>query len=458
MTQQTFAELDLRPELRVSLSALNFTKMTPIQAAALPLILGGRDVMGQAKTGSGKTTAFALPLLARLETRKFQLQGLVLCPTRELAAQVCSEIKRLGSQLPNLKVQTLCGGVPRRQQLPGLQPAPHLVVGTPGRILDHLQRGNISCQRLNVLVLDEADRMLDMGFAEDIAKIAAYTPAQRQTLLFSASFTSEIKQLGRSLQRQGVEVNVDTEHSPQQISHEFLRVADQQAKVTTLLAIMAQQQPSSVLVFCNTKAQCENLAQTLRQAGCQALALHSDLDQRQREAALLLFAHKSCMVLVATDVAARGLDIKDLGLVINFDLALQPEVHVHRCGRTGRAGELGQVYSLVTEQDQLKCANIGAYQQAPVVFGSPPSASKKPLAPAAMVTVEISGGRRQKLRKGDILGAWTNASVGLTSEHIGRIDILDDRACVALRPTAVAIVLERGHSIKGREFKLRRLS
>lgn len=433
--------------------------MTPIQAQSLPDILKGKDLLAQAKTGSGKTAAFGIGLLDKLEVRTYQTQALVLCPTRELADQVSNEIRRLARAIPNTKILTLCGGKPMAPQLASLEHDPHIVVGTPGRILKHLGKETLKLDRLNTLVLDEADRMLDMGFHEDIMRIIDMTPHQRQTLLFSATYPEEIKDISHAIQTDPVDVRVESLHGNKKIKQVFYEIQKSE-RTKTLVALLQHYRPESSLVFCNRKQQCQELADALWQQGFHALALHGDLEQRDRDQVLLQFANKSSSILVATDVAARGLDIKDLQAVINFELSPDPEVHIHRIGRTGRAGNEGLALSLFMASETPKVIRIEEYQDSPARIDKPSSLESREnfrLSPP-MVTLCINGGRKNKIRAGDILGALT-ANTNLPGKQIGKIDVFDILAYVAVeRPIAKqALKILYEGKIKGRKFKVRKL-
>ena len=433
--------------------------MTPIQAQSLPDILKGKDLLAQAKTGSGKTAAFGIGLLHKIEVRTYQTQALVLCPTRELADQVSNEIRRLARAIPNTKILTLCGGKPMAPQLASLEHDPHIVVGTPGRILKHLGKETLKLDRLNTLVLDEADRMLDMGFHEDIMRIIDMTPHQRQTLLFSATYPEEIKDISHAIQTDPVDVRVESLHDNKKIKQVFYEIQKSE-RTKTLVALLQHYRPESSLVFCNRKQQCQELADALWQQGFHALALHGDLEQRDRDQVLLQFANKSSSILVATDVAARGLDIKDLQAVINFELSPDPEVHIHRIGRTGRAGNEGLALSLFMASETPKVIRIEEYQDSPARIDKPSSLESRKnfrLSPP-MVTLCINGGRKNKIRAGDILGALT-ANTNLPGKQIGKIDVFDILAYVAVeRPIAKqALKILSGGKIKGRKFRVRKL-
>jgi ATP-independent RNA helicase DbpA len=323
MNAAAFATLSLRPELLASIATLAYDSMTPVQAQALPHLLSGKDLIAQAKTGSGKTAAFAIGLLNKLDAQLYSTQALVLCPTRELAEQVAAEIRRLASAIPNIKLLTLCGGKPMGPQLASLRRDPHIVVGTPGRILKHLEKETLYLNTVETLVLDEADRMLDMGFLEDITKIIDKTPASRQTLLFSATYPDGIKGISGSVQRDPIEIRVEDSHHSPDIEQVFFKV-EKSERIQTLFNLLAHYQPESTLIFCNTKQQCHDLSGELRELDLHALALHGDLEQFERDQVLAQFSGKSSSILIATDVAARGLDVKELAAVINFELSRDP--------------------------------------------------------------------------------------------------------------------------------------
>ena len=354
---RSFNELALPPAMLVTLQQLEYLTMTPIQAASLPLALAGHDLIAQAKTGSGKTAAFALALLTKLNPRRFAVQAMVLCPTRELADQVTQEIRRLARFADNIKILALCGGTTMRPQIASLEHGAHIVVGTPGRIMDHLERGSLALDALNTLVLDEADRMLDMGFYDDIAYVAKRCPAQRQTLLFSATYPEGIARLARQFLRNPQEVKLLEQHESSKIRQRFYEVKHE-ARLQAVGILLKHYRPVSTLAFCNTKQQCRDLLQVLHAQGFHALTLNSDLEQRERDQVLIQFANRSCSVLVATDVAARGLDIAQLEAVINVDVTPDPEIHIHRIGRTGRGDQDGWALSLCSTADQRRVAAI----------------------------------------------------------------------------------------------------
>ncbi|MGO4504501.1 MULTISPECIES: ATP-dependent RNA helicase DbpA [unclassified Dyella] len=459
-----FRTLPLKPALLASVETLGFTEMTPVQAQSLPPILEGRDVIAQARTGSGKTAAFGLGLLQQIDVETIRLQALVLCPTRELADQVSKAIRKLAANIPNVKLLTLCGGMPLGPQLASLTHDPHIVVGTPGRIQEHLKRSSLHGGGIKVLVLDEADRMLDMGFSEAIDDIVGRISKHHQTLLFSATYAEEIRQVSKRLQRDPVEVTVETPHEETTIEQRFHEVEPAQ-KLDALAQLLAKgtlrdEQAQHALVFCNMRKDVDGVAEELDKRGFSALALHGDMEQRDRDEVLVQFANRSCAVLVATDVAARGLDIVALPLVVSFDIAHDPDTHTHRVGRTGRAGENGLAITLVTPRERPKATNIEQQLGQPLPWHPlrvAPSRGKQ-LNLAPMKTVVIDAGRQDKLRPGDILGALTG-DAGLDAKDIGKIDVFATRAYVAIRRDLANKALERlrAGKIKGRNFRVRSL-
>ncbi|ABO91705.1 DEAD/DEAH box helicase [Aeromonas salmonicida subsp. salmonicida] len=458
MNNTEFSSLNLSPALQENLTSLGYLQMTPIQAQSLPLVLDGKDLIAKAKTGSGKTAAFALGLLAKLNVNRLEVQALVLCPTRELADQVAQEIRRLARALPNVKLVTLCGGTQTAPQSATLGFGAHIAVGTPGRILKHLEQGTLELSGLKTLVLDEADRMLDMGFGEEINRVISYAPEQRQTLLFSATYPEGIAQMSRGVQRNPVEVSVESLHEGSAIEQKLYEVPAGQ-RLDALTWLLSHYQPASCVVFCNTKRACNDVADHLAAKGFSALALNGDLEQRERDQVLVRFANGSATILVATDVAARGLDIKELGAVINYELTYDPEVHVHRIGRTGRAGQQGLALSLYQPNEAQRVNLIEEYQQAPMPQGDLAEIGReiKPIAPQ-MVTLSIDAGRKTKVRAGDILGALTGEG-GIAGADVGKIQISEQYSYVAVKRSVGSAALKRLQEgkIKGRTYRARKL-
>ncbi|MCF1431593.1 MAG: ATP-dependent RNA helicase DbpA [Shewanella sp.] len=451
-----FASLSLKPQLLSTLDSIGYAAVTPIQAASLPLILAGKDVIAQGKTGSGKTAAFGLGLLDKLDVKRFRIQSLVLCPTRELADQVAKEIRTLARGIHNIKVLTLCGGVPVGPQIGSLEHGAHIIVGTPGRVLDHIQQGRLDFSELTTLVLDEADRMLEMGFTQAMDSIIAETPAGRQTLLFSATFPAQIQGMAERIMRNPEMVKLEATHDSQSITQHFYHLEEKSERMQALKILLCKVRPESAVVFCNTKRETQSVADELAALGFSALALHGDQEQRERDRTLVQFANKSINVLVATDVAARGLDIDNLDAVVNFEMAYDREVHIHRIGRTGRAGSLGQAFSFYTGKDSFKITALEEVLGYDIQDDELPGEQYLNIAPykPKMTTIVIDGGKKQKLRPGDILGALT-ADKTMTGGDIGKIKITDIRSFVAVKRQfgkKALTILNKG-KLKGRQFR-----
>ncbi|MBE0364685.1 ATP-independent RNA helicase DbpA [Pseudoalteromonas ulvae UL12] len=461
MSQSAFSSLKLQPALLENLTSLEYTSMTPIQAQSLPHILEGKDVIAQAKTGSGKTATFALGLLENLDVRNYRIQALVLCPTRELADQVAQEIRTLARGIPNVKVLTLCGGVPMGPQIGSLEHGAHIIVGTPGRIEDHLSRRTLNLHNVNTLVLDEADRMLDMGFASALDAVIDQTPHDRQTLFFSATFPEKIQSIANRTMRNPIKVTVETSHNNVNIRQYFYKLEQNKQRMTALRLLLLKHRPESCVVFCNTKVETQAVADELSVCSFSVLALHGDLEQRERDQTLVRFANKSVSILVATDVAARGLDINELDMVINYHITQDPEVHVHRIGRTGRAGSKGTAHSLFTDNESYRVAAVSEYfdKQFDITPLPPFSLLDKIAEKPPMITLQIDGGKKQKVRPGDILGALTSKD-GISGKQVGKINVLDNFAYVAVARDAAKPALRKlgEDKIKGRLFRVRRIS
>ncbi len=441
-----------------NLDNMGYKEMTPVQAESLPHVLKGEDLLAQAKTGSGKTAAFGIGLLHNLDVKLFRVQALIMCPTRELADQVATELRRIARFKHNIKILTLCGGVPFKPQQLSLEHQAHIIVGTPGRIEKHLKQQNLNLDHVTTVVLDEADRMLDVGFADSITTIMSYVKQKHQTLLFSATFPDSILALSKRFQKNAQKVVVDTEHEENIIQQRFY-LAEAETKSDIVAEILNTYQPASVIIFCNTKLDCKTLVKYLRKHGFSALTIHGDLEQKDRTEILVRFSNGSSPILVATDVAARGLDISDLSAVINYDLPFEPEVYVHRIGRTGRAGKEGQAFSIFTPKELPRLEGINilmstAYEPSDIADLKPTTdAEVKP----AMVTFSINGGKKNKLRPGDILGALTKEA-GIAGSSVGKINCFDYYSYVAIE-RSMANKAEHALStkkIKGRSFIIHR--
>ncbi len=431
-----------------NLTSLGYNSMTPIQAQALPVILEHKDLTAQAKTGSGKTAAFGIGLLHKLKVEQFRVQSLVLCPTRELADQVAKELRRIAKFAHNIKILTLCGGESFGKQAHSLSHQAHIIVGTPGRILKHLNKQTLELTHLQTLVLDEADRMLDMGFIEEITSVVAFAPKERQTLLFSATFDDEVLEVANNFLQDATFVEVVSQEQKAQIEELFFKCEDKDA---TLLKLLAKYNPSSVMIFANTKIKTQEIAQYLQEHKVDALALHGDLEQYERNDVLVQFANHSTPVLVATDVASRGLDIKALPMVINYDLPHQQESYTHRIGRTARAGEKGMALSLFADENELELFEMPPSTQDGEALDEVKAFEMKP----AFVTLVIEGGKKNKLRAGDIVGALMGGA-GVAFEEIGKIDIYEKQSYVAIASSAIDKAYKglKNNTIKKRKFSV----
>lgn len=457
MSTVDFSALALPPALVENLHSLGYSQMTPIQAAALPILLQGHDLIAQAQTGSGKTAAFALGILARLKVQRFRVQSLVLCPTRELADQVATEIRRLGRSIHNIKVLTLCGGVPFGPQLGSLEHGAHIIVGTPGRVLEHLEKGSLNLSELHTLVLDEADRMLDMGFAPALDTLMGFVPAERLTLLFSATYPAQINQMAARYLKQPQRVTIEKTPTATQIEQRFYAIGSSAERVDAVSRLLLAHPAESSIVFCNTRRETQAVTDALVERGFSALALHGDFEQREREQTLIRFASKAASILVATDVAARGLDIDALDLVINAELAHDTETHVHRIGRTGRAAASGLALSLVGPGDDYKLALLAdVYSEAQQLTELPVARATAAALPL-MACLLVDGGKKQKLRAGDIVGALT-ANGALNKDQIGKITVLENVAYIAVSRTQWRLAQQQiSAGIKGKSFRSRLL-
>lgn len=427
-----FSTIPEIPEaLLETLDTLKFSTMTHIQAQAIEPILDGSDILAQSKTGSGKTLAFGLPCVIRTNVDKLIPQTIIITPTRELAEQIAIELRKIASYKPNLKILTLYGGVPLRAQAESLAKGAHILIGTAGRIQDHLAKETLTLNSIKTLVLDEADRMLDMGFYDEIVKIGSNMPRGKQTLLFSATFPESIEKLAKALLKEPVTIKVDTQQAVAKIEELVYKTSD---KNKTLLTLIQSYKPQSILLFCNTKVQVSELTDMLYKAGHSTVDIHGDLDQRERNESVIAFSNGSRRIMVATDVASRGLDIKDIALVINYDLPFDTEVYTHRIGRTGRADATGRAISLFTPQDSEKCAYVLDKATQKEVKDLRVDAKFRML--SDFDTLCINGGKKTKLRAGDILGTFCK-EIGIDPKMIGKINITETKSYVALHHTVI---------------------
>jgi len=426
--------------------------MTPIQEATIPLLLDGQDIIAQAKTGSGKSASFGIPIIEKIDTKNINPQAIILSPTRELADQVAKELRSLARYKSNLKILTLCGGTPMRPQIASLERGGHILVGTAGRVQDHLSRETIYLKDINTLVLDEADRMVDMGFYDEIKKIVSNLPRKRQNMLFSATYPDNIKKMAREILKEPTIVKIDTEHNDS-IIEEIGYEIEVSSKRESLMRVLKSHKPQTALIFCNTKVDTIALTDYLRDKNFSAMDLQGDLDQRERDEALLMFANGSISILVATDVASRGIDVKNIDLVINYDIPYGDEVYTHRVGRTARAGATGKAITLFTKRERDKLFDMK--QNIRVGDIDRVSVDRKFIMKSNYSTISIDGGKKNKVRAGDILGALSK-NIGVSNDHIGKIDIFDFKSFVAIDNRSIKKAfdgLKRG-KIKGKKFRV----
>ncbi len=451
----------LIPALQKVLDELGFKELTPIQQSSLPILLESKDLIGQSPTGSGKTAAYALPILQKLNLEQRQIQALVICPTRELGVQVVREFRKFGRGFAGLHVLPLVGGIPSRHQIESLSQGAHIIVGTPGRILDFTEKGRIDLSTLKTLVLDEADKMLEMGFIEEIDQIIRSTPAQRQTVLFSATFPPGIEDLSRRYQKSPVKIGLTESEVTQPSIQQFVYKSENENKIETLMRVIQQHPGRSVMIFCNQKVTVAEVGEKLIAEGARCGVLHGDLEQRDRDRMMTLFRNGSYRFLVATDLAARGLDVDSVDLVINYDLPAQVEMYIHRIGRTGRAGKSGTAASIYWAQEETRILefekHLGvSFDRKNLGFKNQYGLSGS-FQTAEMETLCIFAGRKDKLRPGDILGALTGKPVGLQANEVGKIEIYDKISYVAIAPEKIKNVFNqlRDAKIKGRKYQLK---
>jgi ATP-independent RNA helicase DbpA len=459
-----FNGLPLSPELIAVARELGFENPTEIQSQSIPLLLKGKDIIAQSRTGSGKTAAFAFPILQKMALAERRIQAFILSPTRELCAQVAREIRKLGRKHPGLQVLEIAGGTPIGPQLDALEKGVHIVVGTPGRLVDHLDRGSLDLSGLRTLVLDEADRMLEMGFQADLERIIHATPEGRQTVLFSATFPRSIEALSRAYQDEPRRITVEEKQQSLDAISQLVYEVEAVDRVRALLWVIDQHKPESLIVFCNFKASVATVAAELARAGISVGALHGDLEQNERDRVMAKFRNRSLRVLIATDVAARGIDVADLDAVVNFEVPAEPEIYVHRIGRTGRAGKTGVAVSFLSGRESAKLRSIEQFagialrpERADFLRAADTATLAARIeGSATMRTLYIAGGRKDKVRPGDILGALTGEAGGLAASDVGKIEIHDRFSYVAVSASVAEMALERLREgrIKGRKFRV----
>lgn len=429
--------------------------MTQVQSLSIKPILEDNDVIVQSKTGSGKTVAFSIPLVNKLDVKRYRIQSLILAPTRELANQIAEEIRKLSRHIPNVKVLTLCGGTPYKPQVASLQRGAHIVVGTVGRVLQHINETKVDFSYVNTLVLDEADKMLDMGFYDEILKIVEYIPAKRQNLLFSATYEKNINALSKEVLNNPLFIENEEVHQSDSIKQKMFEVEELNKK-SLLMALIESYKMDSLLIFCNTKIMCEELYDDLEDLGIRTLTLHSDLDQKLRDETVILFANGSYPILITTDIMSRGIDIQDIKYVLNYDIPRDETIYTHRIGRTARGENSGVAITFYEKDESYKVTAIK--DKFPDIefnnFDDVEKVNDAFIKPKYR-TLLINGGKKQKLRAGDILGSLT-AGIGMQKEDIGKINILDFVSYVAIKEEVFeeAFYKLQKKKIKGKYFKL----
>ena len=459
MTVETIKDLDINPAVVKALDAQGIHQLSPIQAQSLPSALQGRDIIGQAQTGSGKTLCFVIPILESIDVNDFNTQALILCPTRELADQVAEQFRQAAKQIGNIKVTTLCGGKPMGPQIQSLKHSPHIIVGTPGRIMDHVEKRRITLKNVRFRVLDEADRMLDMGFEDDLRIIFSPMPSKVQTLLFSATFTEQIERVANQYLRDPVSCKVESQDNKPAITQLGYNVLPH-TRIQALKAVLTDYQPKNAIVFCNRKIQVAEVVEELVEEGFSAAGLKGDMEQHERTAVLMQFASDALQVLVATDVAARGLDIDDIACVINYTVSEEPEVHIHRIGRTARAGAKGIAITLVSEDEEHFLRKIEVLQEEDIPLKGAQSLRfhKNKITQPEFTCLSLSAGKKQKLRPGDLVGALTK-DAGIPFEDVGKIAVQNSASFVAVKQRSVkrAMTQFREGKIKGKRIRAKKL-
>jgi ATP-independent RNA helicase DbpA len=459
-TESPFAGFGLSPALLAGLADLHFAAPTVVQTLVLPAVLDGQDVAGQAPTGSGKTAAYGLAVLQQVDAALPQVQAIVLVPARELVLQVRDALKALGKHVPNLRVAGYYGGHAMREEVKGMQQLPHVIVATPGRLLDHLERRTFIPNQIKTLVLDEADKLLDLGFQEEMATIISRLPRRRQTLLFSATMPEKVLQLVREHLTKPRVMNAGGSEASTLPDSLVLRghvVAAADQKPAALYHLLNQPEAGKSLIFVNTRDRVEELTRFLRGRGVLAEALHGKMLQPERDKSMLKLRNGSATALVATDVAARGLDVSDLGTVVQFDPPHDTDTFQHRAGRTARAGAVGTAHLLVTPPEQHKLQAwpaAGTVQWARLVPPPLPTALPKPPRPTT-VTLHVSAGKREKISRGDLAGAFVSVG-GLERDAVGRIEVFDHHSFVAVPEAMAEQVLTNmdGAKVKGKKVKV----
>jgi ATP-dependent RNA helicase DbpA len=436
-----FNDLDIQDELKNIVKNLGLDTLTLVQQEAIPAIIAGKDIIVEAKTGSGKTISFALPIIEKLNPKNKNPKVLVIAPTRELCEQIATVFRSLGTFVQNLKIVTLYGGISLRGQVANMQNGVDVVIGTAGRLNDHLFRETLILDNIETLVLDEADRMLDMGFFDDIIKVISHIKNKPQTMLFSATYPSNIEKLASKIMKNPTMIKMQTDCAIE-IEEYLYKTKD---KYQALLSVLKLFKPKSTIVFCNTKVGANSLFDFLEDLHFDIALLHGDFEQKDRDEALLLFKNGSLPLLIATDVASRGLDIDDVELVVNFDIPFKSETYTHRIGRTARAGKEGIAVSLYTSREEKLASEILPYLSPLNVDNL--TIDKNFVIKGNFGTICVFGGKKDKLRKGDLLGALCK-DLGFDAKNIGDITITDKKSYIAVKKQEMDKNLSKIQKIK----------
>jgi len=447
----SFKELSLPSEVVTNLTNLGYKNPTPIQEKAIPLILKGNDIVAKAKTGSGKTLAFALPLILKLDKSEYFPQALIIAPTRELSEQIAGECRKLAHSQKDIKIITLYGGTSLTKQVASLEKGANIIIGTPGRLLDHFSRETIHLGQIKTVILDEADRMLDMGFADDILKLLSNLPKQRQTLLFSATYPENIDKLTKVILKNPTEIKIEPEKEKISVKEHLYSIDNNKDKA--LLATLQHFQPALAIIFCNTKVKTVEVSTMLNEKGFDVATLNGDLEQYERQEMLLQFANGSLPVLVATDLASRGLDIENVDMVINYDTPMKNEDYTHRIGRTGRASKSGLAISLCDAYGLKRLSEIKPELKSEDISNLRPN--KNFYLQGSVQTLCIDGGKKKKIRAGDILGTLCK-DIGIENKLIGKINVYATHSYVAIDKSVIKRAFNglKNGKIKGKKLRI----
>ncbi|KZL92141.1 DEAD/DEAH box helicase [Clostridium magnum] len=472
----SFEELNISEDILKSLKNMGFKNPSPVQQEAIPPALEGKNIIVKSQTGTGKTAAYGIPVLEKIELEEKLVQVVVLTPTRELAVQVSKEIDNLG-KFKRIRSTAIYGGQPIDLQTRVLKQRVHIIVSTPGRILDHIGRGNIDLSKVNTVIIDEADQMFDMGFINDVEAIVDKTPSNRQMMLFSATISEKVERITEKYMKDAVKISITPEEVTGEKIDEKYYMMDEKFKFTSLCRILCSEEVDSAIIFCETKANVGMLSSKMRRKGFEAYELHGDLTQEERLDTINKFKQGEFNLLVATDVAARGIDVDDVTHVINYDIPLYTDSYVHRIGRTARAGKAGKAITLVTPNQLRFLESIQEFIGHNIPQGEIPTEEvttesikkfnlrlksikikkkeKKADVGSEITTLYIKAGKKNKIRPGDLVGAILGAT-GLTSDIIGVIDIYDHYTYVDIMGGHGNEVLEKlkEGTIKGKKLKI----